>query len=62
MSQIIITEPYKPQQTQYLKIQPSSQRGRLLMALAAEYGCPWQDVARFAIDEFLKKNPPKKQG
>lgn len=34
-------------------------RYRQLVALANEFGCSWQDVARFAIDIYLKKNPPK---
>lgn len=43
----------------YLHIRPSTQRFHLLMALAGELGCTWQDVAWEAIDEFLRKNPPK---
>jgi len=50
-----------PRRSQYLKVYPPTKRYRLLIALADELGCTWQEVARFAIDEYLRKNPPKQQ-
>ena len=46
-------------QSQYLKIAPSTRRYKELMALAQEYDCSWQQIARAAIDWYLHKNPPK---
>lgn len=48
-----------PKRSQYLKVYPPTNRFRLLQALADELGCTWQEVAREAIDLYLRKNPPK---
>jgi hypothetical protein len=51
--------PIVPKPSEYLHISRATMRHRKLMALAQELGCSWQDVARFAIDTYLRQNPPK---
>lgn len=51
-------EEFVPVQSQYLKISPTSQRYQLLLALAQEMGISWSKIAYYAIDEFLRQNPP----
>lgn len=51
----------RPEPSQYLKVARSSMRYRLLILLAKECGCSWQEVARVAIDDYLAQNPPLKK-
>lgn len=51
----------RPEPSQYLRVARSSMRYRLLIMLAKECGCTWQDVARVAIDDYLAQNPPLKK-
>lgn len=54
-------ELVRPEPSQYLRVARSSMRYRLLILLAKECGCTWQDVARVAIDDYLAQNPPLKK-
>lgn len=51
--------PSENPNSQYLKISPSTMRYRKLTALAHEFGCSWQEIARLAIDTYLNQNSPK---
>lgn len=48
-------------QSQYLKVSRSTMRYKLLTALAEEYDCTWQQIARVAIDWYIRRNPPKEE-
>lgn len=50
-----------PEPSQYLKVDRSTKRYRLLLLLAEECDCRWQEVARVAIDTYLARNPPKRK-